>query len=331
MADAPAQRVALDLDDLRSAAFALDGIAIRTPLLPLRDLGARLGSPDPVDVRLKCEFMQPIGAFKIRGAWTAITRLDERARAQGVLTHSSGNHGQAVAYVGARLGIRTVIVMPDDSPRVKVEGVRRHGAEIVFCARSERVKVASEVAEREGLVPVPPYEHEDVIAGQATCALEILEEWPAVQEILVPVGGGGLLAGTAAAVSALTPLADRLTPAVIGVEPVGAAKLAAALATGEPTAIAEPRSIADGLLPAAIGQIPWATIKGTVRTAVQVDDAAIAEAVRYLHQSGLRVEPSGAVALAALTSGAWVPSGPVAVIATGGNVDDTVYERLLHG
>lgn len=331
MADAPAQRAALDLDDLRSAAFALEGIALRTPLLPLRDLGARLGRPDPLDIRLKCEFMQPIGAFKIRGAWTAITRLDERARRQGVLTHSSGNHGQAVAFVGARLGIRAVIVMPDDSPRVKVEGVRRHGAEIVFCKRSERVRVAREVAEREGLVPVPPYEHEDVIAGQATCALEILEDWPEVQEILVPVGGGGLLAGTAAAVSALSPLAARRSPAVIGVEPAGAAKLTAALAAGAPTSIGNPASIADGLLPAAIGTIPWGVIRDVVHTAVVVDDAAIGEAVRYLHQSGLRVEPSGAVALAALLSGAHEPQGPVAVIATGGNVDDQVYDRLLAG
>lgn len=329
MADAPASRVALDLDDLRSAAFALEGIAVRTPLLPLRDLGARLGSPDPVDIRLKCEFMQPIGAFKIRGAWTAITRLDERARARGVLTHSSGNHGQAVAWVGARLGIRTVVVMPEDSPRVKVEGVRRHGAEVVFCPRSERVRVAREVAERERLVPVPPFEHEDVIAGQATCALEVLEEWPTVQEILVPVGGGGLLAGTVSAVRSRAPADGPLVPRVVGVEPVGAAKLQSALEAGEPTAISAPASLADGLLSPAIGAIPWAVIRGAVRTAVQVSDEAIAGAVRYLHQSGLRVEPSGAVALAAITSGAWVPSGPVAVIATGGNVDDAVYERLV--
>ena len=327
MADAPAQRAALDVEDLRSAAFALEGIAIRTPLLPLDELSARLGHP----VRLKAEFFQPIGAFKIRGAWTAITRLDERARNHGVLTHSSGNHGQAVAFVGARLGIRTVIVMPEDSPKVKIEGVRRHGAEIVFCKRTERVRVAREIAEREALVTIPPYEHEDVIAGQATCALEILEEWPGVSEILVPVGGGGLLAGTAAAVQAFTTHDSRRTTAVIGVEPEGAAKLTAALRAGEPVPVDAPSSIADGLLPASIGEIPWGVIKDVVHTAVRVDDAAIAEAVKYLHQSGLRVEPSGAVALAALTSGAHTPSGPVAVIATGGNVDDAVYERLIAG
>jgi threonine dehydratase len=325
MADAPAQRAALDVEDLRSAAFALEGIAVRTPLLPLDELSARLGHP----VRLKAEFFQPIGAFKIRGAWTAITRLDERARNHGVLTHSSGNHGQAVAWVGARLGMRTVIVMPEDSPKVKIEGVRRHGAEIVFCKRTERVRVAREIAEREALVTIPPYEHEDVIAGQATCALEIMEEWADVSEILVPVGGGGLLAGTAAAVLAMRDA--RRPTAVIGVEPVGAAKLTAALRAGEPVPVDAPSSIADGLLPASIGEIPWGVIKDVVHTAVRVDDAAIAEAVKYLHQSGLRVEPSGAVALAALTSGAHIPSGPVAVIATGGNVDAAVYDRLVAG
>jgi threonine dehydratase len=327
MADAPAQRAALELDDIQSAAWALEGVAVRTPLLPLGELSTRLGHP----LRLKAEFLQPIGAFKIRGAWTAITRLDERARTQGVITHSSGNHGQAVAWVGARLGTRTVIVMPEDSPQVKIAGVRRHGAEIVFCKRTERVQVTRAIAERDGLVTIPPYEHEDVIAGQATCALEILEEWPDVAEILVPVGGGGLLAGTMAAVRALSPLDAPPSTRVIGVEPAGAAKLGAALAARTPITIDTPNSIADGLLPASIGCIPWGVIKDAGIAAVQVDDAAIAQAVRYLRDVGLRVEPSGAVALAALLGGRWTPAGPVAVIASGGNVDDAVYDRLVAG
>lgn len=327
MADAPAPRPALDLEDLLSAAHGLEGVAVRTPLLPLNDLGRRLGVP----VRLKAEFLQPIGAFKIRGAWTAVSRLDDRARKRGLLTHSSGNHGQAIAFTGARFGVRTVIVMPDDSPAVKVAGVRRHGAEVVLVPRADRVKVTAEIAQREGLVTIPPFEHEDVIAGQATCALEILDEWPDVSELLVPVGGGGLLAGTVAAVRALrdAPRGPHPAPRVVGVEPEGAAKLGAALAAGAPTAVSSPQSVADGLLPPAIGSIPWRTIENDRPDAVTVNDTMIAEAMRYLHGESLRIEPSGAVTTAALLGGRWVPRGPVAVVATGGNVDDTVFDRLV--
>ncbi len=327
MADAPAARPALDLEDLLSAANALEGVAVRTPLLPLQALSRELGVP----VRLKAEFLQPIGAFKIRGAWTAVSRLDERARRHGLLTHSSGNHGQAIAFVGARFGVRTVIVMPEDSPAVKVAGVKRHGAEVVLVPRADRVKVTAEIGEREGLVTVPPFEHEDVIAGQATCALEILDEWPEVTELLVPVGGGGLLAGTVAAVRALreAPRGPHPSPRVVGVEPEGAAKLGAALKAGAPTPVSSPQSIADGLLPPAIGNIPWRTIERDLPDAVTVNDAMIADAMRYLHGESLRVEPSGAVTTAALLGKRWVPKGPVAVIATGGNVDDTVFDRLV--
>ncbi len=199
MPDAVAGPPLVDLDNLRRAAKGLEGVAVRTPLLPLGTLSARLGVP----VRLKAEFLQPVGAFKIRGAWTAISRLAPDDRARGVVTHSSGNHAQAVAFAGKRFGIRTVIVMPENSAAVKVAGVRSHGAEIVFCARHERAAVSSAIAERDNLVMIPPYEHADVIAGQGTCALEILEEWPDVRAMLVQVGGGGLLAGTVAAVRAL--------------------------------------------------------------------------------------------------------------------------------
>lgn len=327
MADAPAARPALDLEDLLSAAAGLDGVAVRTPLLPLARLSEQVGVP----VRLKAEFLQPIGAFKIRGAWTAVSRLDDRARQRGLLTHSSGNHGQAIAFTGSRFGVRTVIVMPDDSPAVKVAGVKKYGAEVVHCPRADRVRVTAEIAEREGLVTIPPFEHEDVIAGQATCALEIMDEWPDVRELLVPVGGGGLLAGTVAAVRALrdAPRGPHPHPLVVGVEPEGAAKLRAALDAGTPTAIKAPASVADGLLPPAIGSIPWRTIEHDLPAGVTVTDAMIGAAMRFLHQDGLRVEPSGAVTVAALLGGAWIPGGPVAVVATGGNVDDTVFERLV--
>ncbi len=311
-----------DLAALRSAAAALAGVAERTPLLPLPALAGRLGVP----VLLKAEFRQPIGAFKVRGAWTAATRLPEAARARGLLTHSSGNHGQAIAFAARRLGVRAVVVMPDDSPRVKVEGVRRHGGEVVFCARAERARVAAELERREGLAFIPPYEHPDVILGQGTVGLEILDDCPEVALLLVPTGGGGLLAGVSAAVRA-----TRAAVRVVGVEPAGAAKLSAAFATGAPATLARAESLADGLLPLAIGTLPWAIIREVVSDAVTVPDAEIAEAVRWLHaEAGLRVEPSGAIAVAALLAGRVRADGPVVAVATGGNVDDDVFDRLVH-
>ncbi len=314
--------LAVSLEDVRVAAAALAGVALRTPLLDVPALSERLGVP----VSLKCENDQPVGAFKIRGAYTAIARLGAAERARGVVTHSSGNHGLAVAYAARRLGARAVIVMPKDAPRVKVEGVRGQEGEIVFVdTRNERESRAAALAESEGLVPVPPYEHADVIAGQGTCGLEILEDRPDVQTILVPVGGGGLLAGIAIAVLALKP-----SVRVVGVEPEGAAKLTAALAAGRPTRLVKADSLADGLLPLAIGDLPFSYIRLVVREAVTVTDEEIADAVRFLHEKvGIRVEPSGAVTTAALLSGRCAPAGTTVAVVSGGNVDDAVFERLV--
>ncbi|HEX6645361.1 MAG TPA: pyridoxal-phosphate dependent enzyme, partial [Gemmatimonadales bacterium] len=183
-------------ESIREAAEGLAGIAERTPLLSLPSLGARV----------KLENRQPIGAFKIRGATTAVRRLPASERARGVITHSSGNHGQAVAFAAARFGIPAVIVMPQDAPRVKQEGVRRYGGEIAFVTeRSERLSRCEALAAERGLVMIPPYENADVIAGQATCGLEIFEDVPDVETIVVPVGGGGLIAGVASAVRHFAP------------------------------------------------------------------------------------------------------------------------------
>ncbi|MGH7703760.1 MAG: threonine ammonia-lyase, partial [Gemmatimonadales bacterium] len=190
------------LETIRAAAAGLAEVAVRTPLVNAPELGRLAG----VKVRLKCENLQPVGAFKIRGAYTALSRLPLAERARGVVTHSSGNHGQAVAYAARLLGIRAVVVMPRQAAQVKVEAVKRYGGEVVFVTDpSERDAKAVDLAAAEGLVLVPPYEHHDVIAGQGTCGLEILEQWPAVECILVPVGGGGLLAGVATAVAAVRP------------------------------------------------------------------------------------------------------------------------------
>jgi len=310
-------------DDLRATADGLRGVALETPLVAAREVGARCGG----EVRLKGEHLQPVGAFKIRGAWTAVSRLGPADRAAGIITHSSGNHGQALAFAGKRAGIRTIVVMPDSAPAIKVEGVRRHGAEVIMVAgpASERGRVADEIAARDGMRLVPPYESHDVVAGQATCALEILDTWPEGGTILAPVGGGGLLAGTCAAVQALRP-----GTRVIGVEPVGAPKLSRALDAGQPVALDRTESLADGLLPMAIGTIPFGYIRPVIHRVVQVTDEELTEAVRFLYRvKGLRIEPSGAATVAALLAGKVSAAGGATAILSGGNVDPDLFARLV--
>ena len=309
--------------ELRATAEGLRGVALATPLIEAAELGRRCGG----EVRLKGEHLQPVGAFKIRGAWTAVSRLSADMRARGIVTHSSGNHGQALALAGKRAGVRTVVVMPESAPAIKVEGVRRHGAEIIAVTgpASERGRVADELAARDGLVLVPPYESHDVVAGQATCALEILDAWEGVGTIVAPVGGGGLLAGTCAAVQAIRPAVR-----IIGVEPVGAPKLSRALEAGAPVTLDHTASLADGLLPMRIGSIPFGYIQHAVHDVIQVTDEDIAEAVRFLYaRMGLRIEPSGAATVAALLSGRVPASGGVAAILSGGNVDPDLFARLV--
>ena len=316
-------RPTVSLEALRSAAKGLEGIAVRTPLLDAPALSDRVGLP----VALKCEHLQPIGAFKIRGAYTAVSRLSPESRARGVITYSSGNHGQAVAFAARLLGTRAVVIMPERAPAIKVEGVRRYGGEVVIAGNSsaERRERARALAEERGLAMVPPYESLDVIAGQGTCGLEILEEWPAVGTILVPVGGGGLIAGIAAAVLALNP-----TVKVIGVEPVGAPKLARALEAGRPVQLDRTDSLADGLLPLSIGELPFAVLSGVVRESILVSEEEIVAAVRFLsREMGLSPEPSGAVTTAALLSGRAPISGPTVAVVSGGNVDPDLLKRLV--
>lgn len=319
----PGQRSSVPLEALRAAARGLDGIAVRTPLVEIAELSSKVALP----VSLKCEQLQPVGAFKIRGAFTAVSRIPPAERARGVITYSSGNHGQAVAYAARRLGIRAVVVMPQRAPAVKVDGVKRLGGEVVIAGNSsaERYQQAQALALDEGLAMVPPYESLDVIAGQGTCGLEILDELPTVETIVVPVGGGGLIAGIAAAVAAIKP-----SVRVIGIEPVGAPKLARALEAGRPVKLDHTESMADGLLPLSIGELPFAVLSTIVREAIQVTEEEIAGAVRFLYrEGGLSVEPSGAVTTAALLSGRLRPTGPTVAVVSGGNVDPALLQRLV--
>jgi threonine dehydratase len=317
-----AEPVAVSFDDVRAAARRLDGVAVRTPLVEVAALSARAGVP----VSLKCEQLQPIGAFKIRGAYNAVSRLGPSG-ARGVVTQSSGNHGQAIAYAARMFGLRAVVVMPASTPAIKVEGIRRHGGEVVFAGaiRSlEQQAKAEEIERDEGLVMIPPFDHPDVIAGQATCGLELVEQRPDVAHVLVPVSGGGLLSGICIAVSALRPSAG-----VIAVEPAGAAKLTAALAAGAPTTLERTESMADGLLTRSIGRLTFPIIQRVVREVAQVTEDEIAGAVRFLHhEAKLRVEPSGAVTTAAILSGRVRLDGPTVAVVSGGNVDPDLFHRL---
>ena len=321
-ADSPASP-AVSLAALRAAAESLQGVAVKTPLLRIPDLDARCGVP----VFLKGEHLQPVGAFKVRGAYTAASRIPAELRARGLITYSSGNHGQAVAWVARRLNTRAVVVMPERAPAVKVEGVRRLGGEVIIAGNSssERYTKAQQMVEEQGFIMVPPFESLEVIAGQGTCGLEIIEQCPEVQTILVPVGGGGLIAGIASATAALKPEVQ-----VIGVEPVGAPKLARALEAGRPVKLDHTESLADGLLPLSIGTIPFGVLSGIVRQSVLVDEAEIEEGLRFLYrQGGLSVEPSGAVTTAAILAGRVRLSGPTVAVISGGNVDPAVLQRLV--
>jgi threonine dehydratase len=309
------------LDAIREAAAGPVGVAARTPLLAVEPLSRAAGVP----VYLKLESRQPTGAFKLRGAWTAIRRLPPEAGRRGVITYSSGNHGQAVAYAARRLGYRSVIVMPETAPAAKVAGVRKWGGEVVLAGTTSehRKAKAEELIAREHFTVIPPFDHPDVIAGQGTVGLEIFEDLPQVASVAVPVGGGGLVAGVATALAALRPAAR-----VTAVEPEGSAALGAALAAGRVVRLAHTRSIADGLLPVAVGALPFALVQGRI-DAVTVSDDAIAEAAVWLkREQGLLVETSGAATTAALRSGALRPGGPVVLVVSGGNVDPADIDRL---
>lgn len=308
---------ALDLADIRDAAEGLRGVAARTPLLRV----------DELDVWLKLENLQPIGAFKIRGAYTAVRRLPEADRRRGVITFSSGNHGQAVAFAANRLGIRAVVVMPETTPAVKVDGVKRWGGEAVFAgttSEDRRVK-AEEIAARDGLAIVPPFDHADIVAGQATVALEILEELPDVATIGVPVGGGGLISGVVAGLAAA-----GSTATVWGVEPTGAPKLERSLAAGAPVRLDRTASLADGLITLTVGRIPFETLRrhaARLGGVVLVDDDSLRDAVHYLYREcRLAVEPSGAATTAAVRTGVLRPRGPTVLVVSGGNVDPALLK-----
>ena len=299
----------------------MEGVTERTPLLPVSALTDLAGVP----VYLKLENTHATGAFKMRGAWTAVRRLPEEERQRGVLTYSSGNHGQAVAFAAQRVGVRAVIVMPETAPQLKVAGVKRWGGEVVFAGTTseDRFLRGQELAQAEGLTIIPPYDHRDIVAGQGTAGLEIVEQLPDVAHVAVPVGGGGLAAGVATAIANLRP-ETRVT----GVEPEGAAGFNAALQAGHPVRMERSESIADGLLPLSVGTITFKHLKDRA-DGVLVSEASIAEATIWLRsEQEVMAEPSGAVTTAAVRSGALQPEGPAVLVVSGGNADPTVLAAI---
>jgi threonine dehydratase len=303
--------------DVRDAAAGLAGVAVRTPLRFVESLNAYL----------KLESLQPVGAFKLRGAYTAISRLPEAARRKGVITYSSGNHGQAVAYAAQLVGVRAVVVMPETAPAVKVAGVRKWGGEVVFAGRTseDRQQRAEAIAREDGLAVVPPFDHPDIVAGQATLGLEIAAELPAARTVLVPVGGGGLIAGVVTGLAA-----GGSAARVWGVEPSGAPKLKRSLDAGRPVRLDRTASIADGLITLSVGAIPFAQLAGhrdRVAGVALVEDDAVRDAVHFLwRECHLAVEPSGAATTAAVRSGAVRPVPPTVLVVSGGNVDPSLLE-----
>ncbi len=309
----------------------LAGLIRRTPLIETADTGGWLGAGGPL--LLKCENLQLGGAFKIRGACNMACRLPEAERRSGLLTYSSGNHGLAVARAAGMLGVPALVVMPTTAPRVKVDGVRALGAEVVFEGTTtlERKARAEAEARQRGMVIVPPFDHEWIVAGQGTIGLEILEQCPAVRRVYVQIGGGGLASGIAAAIKQSRPDVE-----VVGVEPAGAARMTASLAAGRPTTIVVRPGLADGLLAVRPGDVTFRHVRAFVDWVVTVEDEAIAEAVRWLFgECRLVAEPSGAIAVAAAAAARHERradgGGPEVTVISGGNVDAELFGRLIAG
>ena len=315
------------LPEIRAAAALLRGIAVRTPLVPF-------GRPERRHW-LKAESLQPIGAFKLRGAYVAAASLKTEERSRGLITYSSGNHAQGVARAARLFGVPAVIVMPSDSPALKRARVEADGAEVIIVgtASEERRRVAEEIAAARGLAIIPPYDDTRIVAGQGTAGLEIAEDMPEVAAVLVPIGGGGLASGVAAAIKALLP-----RTLVIGVEPELAADARESLAAGrivEWPAERVSRTIADGTRTQSIGRLNFAHLSVQLDTVVTVSEAEIAGAVRLAaEEARLVVEPSGALTVAAMRfraaeAGLVDLDGPIVGVVSGGNVDPDRYLAYL--
>jgi threonine dehydratase len=310
-------------EDVRAAASRLSGVAHRTPVVTSRTLDRRTGAT----VHLKAENLQRVGAFKFRGAYNALSLLPDDERGAGVFTFSSGNHAQAVALAARLLGVPATILMPEDAPPMKRAATRGYGAEVISYDRytEDREALGEHLAAERGLVLVPPYDHEPVMAGQGTAAYELVDQAGPLDVVVTPIGGGGLLSGTAAVLAELLP-----DVRIVGVEPAERTVAREALATGQPVTRPIVRTIADGQQTPAIGHAPLAVLSAHGVEVVGVADADIAATMRWLFERmKLVVEPSGASALAAVLAGALdVRDQRVGIILSGGNIDAARFAEI---
>jgi threonine dehydratase len=320
----PAAALPLTLDDVRDASARLRGVAHRTPVFTSRTLDERLGAT----VHLKAETLQRGGAFKFRGAYNAIASLDDAARARGIASASSGNHAQAVSLASRLCGTRATILMPHDAPPLKRAATEGYGAEVVTYDRygEDRDALLRTLAAERDCEIVHPYDNPRVMAGQGTAALELIEDVGELDLVVVPVGGGGLISGTAVAVKALCPQAR-----VIGVEPEASDDVARSLASGVRERVEVRPTIADGQQTASPGELTWPVIHALVDEVVTIDDDALLATMRWCFERlKLVVEPSGATGLAALLQGRVAVEGRrVGVVLSGGNADPAVFARAL--
>ncbi|MFP3988298.1 threonine ammonia-lyase [Streptomyces sp. E11-3] len=314
------------LDDVRGAQKMLSGVARVTAMEGSRHLTQLVGSP----VHFKCENLQRTGSFKLRGAYVRIAGLIAEERAAGVVAASAGNHAQGVALASSLLGVRSTVFMPVGAPLPKVAATREYGAEVRLHGQvvDETLAAAQEYARKTGAVFIHPFDHPDIIAGQGTVGLEILEQCPEVRTIVVGIGGGGLAAGIAVAVKALRP-----DVRVIGVQAAGAAAYPPSLAAGRPVAIENPVTMADGIKVGRPGDVPFKIIGGLVDEVRTVSEDALSSALLLcLERAKLVVEPAGASPVAALLGDPEAFEGPVVAVLSGGNVDPLLMQRILrHG
>ncbi len=314
----------LQYGDVEQAAARIEGAAHRTPVLTSSTFDARANAR----VFFKCENQQRMGAFKFRGAYNAIARFTDAQRAAGVLTFSSGNHAQAIALSARLAGIRATIIMPKDAPALKVQATKEYGGEVIFYDRytENREEIGRRLAEERGMTLIPPYDHPDVICGQGTAAKELFEEVGELDVLLVPLGGGGLLAGSALAASGLSPSCK-----VIGVEPEAGNDGQQSLRKGEIVHIGVPDTIADGAMVTHVGAHNFEVMRRRVDDIVTVGDAQLVETMKFFaERMKMVVEPTGCLGAAAALHGVHPVAGKrVGVLVSGGNVDLSRFAQLV--
>lgn len=316
----------LGSDEIAAARELLAGVVVTTPMEESRWLSSLVGGP----VLLKCENLQRTGSFKIRGAYVRMARLSAEERVRGVVAASAGNHAQGVALAAQLLGIHATVFMPEGAPIPKVNATRGYGAEIVFhgAILDEALVRAIQYAEETGAVLIHPFDHTDIVVGQATCGLEILEQTPEAATVLVPTGGGGLVAGIALAIKQLRP-----DVRMVGVQAEGAAAYPGSLEAGAPVPLPAMSTMADGIAVACPGAVPFAAIEEYVDEVVTVSEESISTAlVLLLERAKLVVEPAGAVAVAAILDRPEEFATPAVAVLSGGNVDPLLLAKLIrHG